>query len=351
MNQERNLVTLRRVREIIPIEGADKIELVKVGGWQCIVSKGKFEVGDVGMFFEIDSLLPMTPVFEFLKPRGTKKMFVDGREFEGYRLRTIKLKGQFSQGLLLQPEEIFDPIIWSEEALEGGYDYTFDAGVVEYEPPIPAELSGQAKGNFPSFIPKTDQERVQNLTKQLDLWAGEMFEITEKLDGSSMTIYLKDGEFGVCGRSWELKETEGNSLWKVTRLLNLERKLRRISRNLALQGELIGHGIQGNPYKIVGQSYRIYDIYDIDAARYLLPAERRNVMHQMAEQGEATEYLHVPILEPEYILTTDVEALLTKADGGSFIGDCGREGIVLKSCKDPRVSFKAISNEFLVKED
>jgi len=118
-------------------------------------------------------------------------------------------------------------------------------GVTKYEPPIPACLSGIMKGRFPSFIPKTDETRVQVLQQLLSKYKGERCYITEKLDGSSATFFMHNHEFGVCSRNMELLEDDTNSFWKVAREMDIENKLKELNGNYALQGELIGEGIQG----------------------------------------------------------------------------------------------------------
>jgi RNA ligase (TIGR02306 family) len=203
---------------------------------------------------------------------------------------------------------------------------------------------------FPSWIQKTDQERVQNLKKEFDDWLEEKhaWEVTEKLDGSSMTVYLRDGEFGVCSRNLELKPSETSSLWKVAVRNELELKLRRANRNLALQGELIGEGIQGNPYKQKGQEFFLFDIYDIDASKYLTPAERKAFV-------EEHDIKHVPVIAFgaelwDTLGINSIDGILKFAEGKSVMGmiGCEREGVVFKS-KTMQCSFKAISNKFLLK--
>jgi len=233
-----------------------------------------------------------------------------------------------------------------------GLDVSFPLGIVKYEAPIPAQLAGEVKGMFPGWIQKTDQERVQNLKEEFDYWLKEqhVWEVTEKLDGSSMTVYLRDGEFGVCSRNLELKPSETNSLWKVAVRNDLELKLRRANRNLALQGELIGEGIQGNPYKQKGQEFFLFDIYDIDASKYLTPAERWAFVEQH-------DIKHVPVLalgdEKSLALgINSIDGILKFAEGKSVMGmiGCEREGLVFKS-KTMQCSFKAISNKFLLKSE
>jgi RNA ligase (TIGR02306 family) len=218
-------------------------------------------------------------------------------------------------------------------------------GIVKYEAPIPAELAGEVRGMFPSQIPKTDQERIQNLSAELEVWKAEnlTWEVTEKLDGSSMTVYVMDGEVGVCSRNLDLKRNPDNSLWRAAIKHDLEEKLKIAGGNIAVQGELIGNGIQGNKYKMRDQDFYVYDIYDIDAGRYFTPAERKAFV-------EVFKLNHCPVLHSNTELIDSVESLLKLAEGKSVMGTvgCEREGLVFK-CNEKSVSFKAISNRFLLK--
>jgi RNA ligase (TIGR02306 family) len=267
---------------------------------------------------------------------------------EGFRLRTIKLKGQISQGLILPLEEVI-PFPNNLDYMEVGKDVTELLGIVKYEPPVPAELSGKAKGFFPSFIPKTDEERIQNLVSEYDNWkvqSQHQFYVTEKLDGSSATFYYKDGVFGVCSRNLELLESEENTFWKVARELDLENKIKEHGKNISLQGELIGEGIQGNPYKIKGHTVRFFTGYDIDKQIRI-----NFVRFVVLLQSMGLE--HVPVLNQEFgfILPDTVEDMLKYAEGKSVLNpNTEREGVVVRSM-DGTISFKAISNKFLLKND
>lgn len=338
---ERKLATIRIIDDIRPIEGADMIELVTVGGWNVVVAKEVgHKVGDHVVYCEIDSFLPIREEFEFLRKSSYKKM----GDQEGFRLKTIKLRGQVSQGLIL-PMSVFGEFGWT--AYEG-LDVTEKLGIVKYEPPIPAELSGKVKGNFPSFIPKTDEERIQNLTKEYEEWkfqSKHQFYVTEKLDGSSATFYVKDGEFGVCSRNLELLETEGNTFWKVARELDLENKMKSSGKNIALQGELIGEGIQGNRYNLKGQTVRFFTGFDIDKYQRIPFVEMVIMVQDMGLQC-------VPIVNKEYgfLLPDTVEEMLDYAESKSALNDKKeREGVVVRSM-DGTISFKAISNKFLLEE-
>ena len=208
----RKLVTIETIREVKPIEGAGAIEAVRVRDWWVVAKKGEFNVNDACLYYEIDSFLPVKPQYDFLL-RGSKpkKVLVDGVEREGILLKTIKLRGQLSQGLVLPlPDGIFG---------ETGTDVSELLGVIKYEAPISPELTGKVKGNFPSFIPKTDEERIQNMS---DVLAG--FYVSEKLDGTSVTYYKKDGVFGVCSRNLELLEGE-TTQWRMAKELDLQNKL------------------------------------------------------------------------------------------------------------------------------
>ena len=199
---ERKLASVRKISDIQSIPGADMIELAIVDGWKVVVAKNVgHKVGDMVVYCEIDSFLPIKEEFEFLRKSSYKKMS-DGTE--GFRLRSIKLKGQISQGLVLPLKDLQLP---NKDLLEVGMDVTKELGIVKYERPIPAELSGKIKGLFPSFLRKTDEERIQNLSNEYENLKQHKFYVTEKLDGSSATFYSKDGVFGVCSRNLELLET------------------------------------------------------------------------------------------------------------------------------------------------
>ena len=339
---ERKLATIRKITDIRPIEGADMIELATVGGWSVVVAKDVgHKVGNSVVYCEIDSFLPIKEEFEFLRKSSYKKM----GDQEGFRLKTIRLRGQLSQGLILPISVVPITQFASAYDLPEGLDVTEMLGIVKYEPPIPAELAGKVKGGFPSFLHKTDEERVQNLVKEYDeykLTSAHQFYMTEKLDGSSATYYMNKGEFGVCSRNLELLETEGNTFWKVARELDLENKLRDKG-NICLQGELIGEGIQGNPYKIKGQTVHFFNAFDIDKQARLGINEFLVLLDDM-------ELSSVPILDVAMLLPETITGMLELAEGKSRLNNnTEREGVVVRSL-DNTISFKAISNKFLLSE-
>lgn len=332
---ERKLASIKKIDDIQPIEGADKIELVTVGGWKVVVAKDvNHKIGDLVIYCEIDSFLPIKEEFEFLRKSSYKKM----GDQEGFRLKTIKLRGQVSQGLIL-PIHVLSVL----EMVSEGQDVTEMLGIVKYEPPIPAELSGKVKGLFPSFLRKTDEERIQNLSSEIENWKDNTFYVTEKLDGSSATFYYKDGEFGVCSRNLELLETEDNTFWKVARQLDLENRMRDFDLNISLQGELIGEGIQGNPYKIKGQTVRFFNVFDINNQEYYDLIMFKAICNRFGVET-------VPVLEEKFELPDNVEIILKYAEAKSELNPTfDREGVVIRSL-DRKISFKAISNKFLLNE-
>jgi RNA ligase (TIGR02306 family) len=347
----RKMATIRKIDAIGPIEGADAIEVATVGGWRVVVKKGEYTAGDLAVYCEIDSFIPTAIAPYLTKPGHYAKTF---EGVEGERLRTVKLRGQLSQGLLLPVEVDNDQfggvvhLVKGNYCVEEGMDVSEILGIVKYEAPIPAALAGEVKGMFPSVIPKTDQERIQNLTAELEVWKTEglTWEVTEKLDGSSMTVYVIDGEVGVCSRNLDLKRNPDNSLWRAAIKHGLEEKLKIAGGNLAVQGELIGNGIQGNMYKMRDQDFYVYDVYNIDEGRYYTPSERKAFV-------EVFRLKHCPVLHriTQLLDSESVESLLRVAEGKSVMGDIvgpEREGLVFK-CNEKQVSFKSISNRFLLK--
>ena len=342
---ERKLATIRKIDNIQPIDGADMIELATVGGWKVVVAKNvNHKVGDLVVYCEIDSFLPIEPEFEFLRKSSYKKM-ADGTE--GFRLKTIKLRGQVSQGLILPLKEAYEVFKRNTPNMDmdwfEGLEVTEMLNIVKYEPPVPAQLAGQVKGMFPSFLKKTDEERIQNLTREFEGYKNEVFYVTEKLDGSSVTYYVKDGVFGVCSRNLDLVESEGNSMWKFANTSGLKERLLALDRNIAVQGEIIGEGIQGNPYKIIGQTVRLFNGFDIDKYEYLS-------LDDLLKLSKWLEVKTVPILDLEFRLPDTIDELLSYADSKSVLNEkFDREGVVIRS-HDRKISFKVISNKFLLNE-
>lgn len=363
----RHLATVRKILDIAPIPGADSIVVATVDGWKVVVKKDEFEVGDLCVYFEIDSFLPCVPRFEILRRNSLKKM----GDIEGYRLKTIKLRGQVSQGFVIPIDHDVE-VEWSHtfmnfqdaRSLEVGDDLTEMFGVLKYEAPVPVAIAGQVRGNFPSFIKKTDQERCQNLIHEIFTENVDAeYEVTMKMDGTSFTGYFNRGIDGVCGRNWELKMDNENAFNALVLMFvesGLRDALREFGGNYAVQGELMGPGIQKNREGLKSHKLFVFDIYDIDNGCYLPPAKRRETLNLLYVHGLNKNMVeHVPVfyeniklldIRPKTHRSLDtVDALLEYADGPS-LHHAIREGLVFKR-KDGQFSFKAISNRYLLKEE
>jgi RNA ligase (TIGR02306 family) len=331
----RQLATVRRIEKITPIPGADAIECAHVGGWKVVIKKDEYQEGDLAIYFEIDSWVPHE-IAPFLS-KGKEPKVYEG--VLGQKLRTVRLRGQLSQGLLLPLSAPGIPA----EPLEG-LDVTERLGIVLWEKAIPAKLAGMCKGGFPSLIPKTDQERAQNLVEKIKTASAEgvRFEITEKLEGSSMTAYQLNGEFGVCSRTIELKDTPGSTHWQIAHKLGLEQGMAETPEwDFAIQGELVGPGIQGNIYKLKEVRFFVFDIYDIRRGEYLAPDHRQAVIKRLGLQT-------VPVVSDASCIVSNLDVLLQLAEGPSALNELQeREGLVFKQVKGS-FTFKAVSNKYLL---
>lgn len=334
---ERKLATLEVISELHPIPDADAIERAVIRGWNVVVKKGEFSIGDLCVYCEIDSLLPERPEFEFLRSRG-------------FRIRTVKFRGQISQGIAFP----VDIIPFGITLTDPGQDLTEILGITKYEPPIPACLSGTAKGGFPSHSIKTDEERIQNLKDVYDEYRKYTWVVTEKLDGSSVTYSIVNDEFEVSSRNLNLKEDNTNSFWKVAKDLDIEKKMRTYMKEhdldaLTLQGELIGEGIQKNKYRIKGQTVKFFRVFNPTKYQFM------PYIFGLAQIGDMG-LDHVPLLDIDFTLPADFDTLIKYADGRSALAETTREGVVLiaKEVDDKyqgRLSFKVISNRYILKNE
>lgn len=337
----RKLVKIVKIDTVHAIPNADAIEVAKVGGWAVVVKKSEFKPGDLAVYFEIDSFLPEgNPLWQFLIDKSSRNF----NGLKGHVLKSIKLRGQVSQGLLLSLSSCFNDSTKYQE----NDDVSELLGVAKYEPPVPAELAGIVRGTFPSRIPKTDQERIQNLSIELEEWKNEKlsFEVTEKLEGTSCTFAWIENELHVCSRNLSLKDTEENSLWKIAREFDIESKFYKhfSGRNIALQGEIVGFGVQGNIYRFSKQKFFLFDVYDADNGCYLRPSDRSDIANCLGME-------HVPVIFDNFTFdnSIDIDALLSMSDGQSILRkEQLREGLVFKA-HEKHVSFKAVSNKYLIK--
>ena len=426
---ERKLATIRRVSKIEPIFGADKIVCLHIDGWQLVSGINNFKEGDLCVYFEIDSFLPVRPEFEFLRDRCFKSTKNLG---DGFRLKTIKLRGQVSQGLALPLSDFFqhsDKLGWYyEDPNEDSWipvsvgeesDVTEFLKVQKYEKPEPTGQGSKfgpshSRGFFPAFIPKTDQERAQNCLEKIKYWIykehvvekvlwpdvdgfetmgnnfvapdgssywfnteegqwyrnyyvdatpeviaeRQRFEATLKLDGSSMTVYYNDGQLGVCSRNLDLKRDPENLFWKVAVNSGVIQKLAHYGKNIAIQGELMGPGVQGNREKLEHNMFFVFDVYNIDEKRYLAPEERltsetSDILDDIMFSDSFDHIVgHVPIMNYDFKIERDttVQSLLDYVDTQRSLNIDIPEGVVFKNHSDPSKTFKIISNRFLLGE-
>ena len=370
----RKLASIQRVEEVRPIEGADAIDVIRVLGWECVIKKGEFAPGDLCIYIEVDSLLPDIEALSFMSSRK-------------FRIKTIKLRGQISQGLAV-PTTILDKSV--QCLLEPDMDVTELLGITKYEKysePVEPKTPINRKPikpwvnkwvprwlrilimnkfpwfytknftkkhirTFPDCIPKTDETRVQSYGSTLVKHKGTSVYITEKLDGSSITIFKIKNEVGVCSRNLRLPPEEGSKYWDTVRELGIDSSVANINiDNFAIQGELIGEGIQGNKYKLKGNDIRIFGAFMIDERRYCNYDELVELCNRLNVQM-------VPVLAVDIELHDNVDAWVQESISKSTLNPAvWQEGVVIASMGAVkghgmgRLSFKSINPNFLLKYD
>jgi len=338
---DRKLASIRVIKQLKPIKDADLIEVAVIDGWEVVIKKDEFNVGDLCVYLEIDSWVPHT-----LAPFLSKGK--EPREYKGVkgeRLRTIKLKGQISQGLVLPIDD------YTAACASINDDLTENLNILKWEPTIPAQLRGKMAGNFPSYIPKTDQERIQNCINKVNQYK-TLWEVSEKLDGSSMTVFrVRNGDgthhLGVCSRNYELKTDDlDNAFVKTAHTKCILSKLAAHNLEIAIQGELCGPGIQSNLYNLSELNFYVFDIFDINSQQYYSTEQRISLCKSLGIQ-------HAPVFAAyETTPNTTVQELLAFAEGQSSLNNkAQREGLVFKDIYDPSNSFKAISNKWLLNNE
>lgn len=338
---ERKMAVVKRIDKLEGIPDAEFIEVAHVGGWKVVVKKGEHEEGSLVVYCEIDSFIP-TALAPFLTKAGHFPKEYKG--VLGERLKTVKLRGQLSQGLILPVSTRGESGLVVGGLFGEGDDVSEFLGISKWEAPEEAGRASEAKGNFPHFIKKTDQERVENIKNISEHW-GESFEVTIKLDGSSCSAYHFNGQLGVCSRNIELKEVCGNAFWDIVRRESILEKIQSTGRNLAVQGELTAPNIQKNHNKETKPQFHCFNIFDIDRQEYLLPRDRQNLCEQL-------DIPHVKILDSNFVLSHTVEQILELSEGAGDKPEVKhREGLVFKSNIDSRFSFKAVSHSYLLRTE
>lgn len=358
----RKLATIRMIGDIKPIEGADRIEVAKVDGWEVVISKkDNFKVGDLIVYIEIDSQMPKKPEYEFLASRK-------------YVVKTIVMRGQISQGLVL-PLAVLPKGNYSL-----GDDVTEILGITKYDPQLEEEneivnfekkkaknpivkyllryawfrklyLKSSTKTDFPSWIRKTDEERIQNCTRLFERMKRDKIKlsVTEKIDGCSATYYLKRVgkrrfEFGVCSRNRRLATPDNSYYWKIARQYNIEEVLKKLigdGEYIILQGEITGEGIQGNKYKVKGHSFWAYN---------LITPEKKYATDEMQPVLVRHGIYTVPIVTLEYNVPETISDVVEYVKGNSQIVQREREGCVFRNVSE-NISFKCINPNFLLAEE
>ncbi len=341
--EKRKLASVQYVHHITPIEGADRIECVHVLGWQCVANKGQFKVGDHCVYMEVDSFLPICEQFEFLRNSSYKNSEILG---EGFRLKTQKFRGQISQGLV-QPLSILPG-----GKYELGDDVTELLGIRKWEVEERVTNSGTVIGDFPDGIPKTDELRVQSYPKLIDEFkAVKGYYISTKMDGCSVTMYWKDGHFGICGRNYEYADDDKCAMWKYAHEHEISERIAGAGLPaIAVQGEFCGAGIQKNRLKLTKPEWYVFTVID-------LTTHRRLSLDKMKEICENLKLTMVPVEEMKDDFAYDsVEVLLERAKG-KYPSGMNKEGIVIRPLEpvysptiEGPLSMKVLNNDYLLKE-
>ena len=333
---------MARIARVEDLEGDREhvVASLEGRGWQVVVRRGDLSAGMRAVYFEIDSVLPLADsrfarLARDAPPAWTRR---DGE----LAVRSARVGGCLSQGALLPLSEF--PEL---DGLEDGEDVTSVLGVT-LERTDRMALSAEGRGAFPGFVPKTDEERIQNRMDFFRTMRGRFFEVTEKLDGTSMTVFhsrlYQDGSpFRVCSRNLDLRASEESLYWQIARKYDLRAKLRTWARELAFQGELVGPGVNGNRGGFAEHEWRVFRIWDIARACYLETTERRALCRRLGIP-------HVPIVNaacPVFERYPTLRLLLEVADGTGMAGRA-REGLVFKEAGSRfPVSFKVVSNGYL----
>lgn len=345
----RKLASIQRIWKIEPIEGADRIELAHVLGWQCVVNKDQFKEQDLAVYFEVDSFLPVRPEFEFMRASSYRNTDLMG---EGFRLRTMKFRGQISQGLLL-PVSTFPEI---PEGAEPGADVSETLGVRKWEIEERATTGGTVIGTLPYDIPHTDETRVQAEPELIQAFAGLDYYISTKMDGSSHSVGLDEDGFHVTGHNYEYKDDGSSSFYELVKERGIEQRMRDFAEReglhtLTVQGELCAPGIQKNPLRLTKPEWYVFTVRENG---------KRVGLSRMLEICDELGLEHVPVEETGTDLPAKyptVEALLERADG-QYPNGGKKEGIVIRPTEpvfceliSASLSMKVVSNKYLLKKE
>lgn len=323
------VATIGKVVEIVPIERADLLEQAVVvcgseGKWHGVVRKGEFHIGSICEVYLPDALLPETDSrFNFM-------------ERNHYLVKIQTLRGARSECLIM-------PLSSNLLSMPPGSDIGDLVGVTKFEKPLPLQMRGDALGLFPThLVPKTDEPLFQKVPEMVDYVTGRQVSVTQKCDGSSITFYKHGDHIGVCSRNYELKPGSV-SAWELLRKCKIDEALKGLPFDAALQAEMVGPGIQGNPMGLSEVSIRAFSLYNIESQVYLNDDALRDL---------CAEY-HIPVVELLYrgVIETDDDSLLKLASAYNYPNRKPQEGIVIRPVKETvicnqRVSFKVINPNY-----
>lgn len=363
----RKLASVQKIKAIKPIEGADRIEVAQVLNWDCVVSKGQYKVGDLVIYFEIDSLLPDIPAFEFLKKSAWSQ------KLNKYKISTHKFRNQISQGLVIpvsQLREIYNAI--NETSISSidydeGDDLTSLLKIEKYEPPVSNGPLGETISHE-WYVPKTDEERIQvcaeNVLPEYINCEQDDWYASVKLDGTSCTAGLFEDAFLIGGRTQWYKD-ENMYTTTVKKYGDIETKAREYLEAtgvyVVFQGELCGPGIQSNKLGLAEKEWFIFNVFVSTTGKYD-SYEKLDLVGMLA-MCERFGLKHVPLVDEKdkFDFTTIrnideiVEALLKYVDNfkyRTYFEDAApsqiAEGVVFRM-NDMTNSFKVVSNKYLLK--
>lgn len=343
---ERKLASIQKIKNIRSIEKADRLEKANVEAFQVVVPKGVYKENDLVVFFEADSFLPVEDRFAFLLS-SLKENEIMGK---GYRIKVQKIRGEITHGLVMKLSdfpEINDGVV--------GLDVTDILNIKKWDMSKEEKITGKGVEK-PWFIPTTDETRIQAEMELLNELYGRNYYISTKIDGMSVTMYVKDGEFGITSRKISIPEDKNNSIWKYAMKNNIKNKLTGLSEktqmDYIIQGEFAGPKIQNNHLGLKDFKWFVFNVFagknDVDMK-----------MLNLDEMVNITNILDVNTV-PVELIGTDFNSTLEdlyKAASGNYTNGHPKEGIVIRPTEpifsdklQKELSFKVLNDEYWAKE-
>ena len=332
------LASIENIKNIREHPNADSLEIAEILGWQTIVKKGIHREGDRVVFITIDTIVPNNNWFGFLVDKKNPDKQI--------RIKNIKLRGEYSSGLVIPIAEFDNQI----QPLQVGDDVTEILGITKYIKEIPANLSGETLGDFPtSFASKTDEDNGLNdpILVEKVLTHDPYITITQKLDGSSITLIVEDGILTqVCTRNLSKKETENNTFWKAARKLSIPEKWTGV-----IQGELCGNGIQRNQLKL--EDVRIFVFQISQKGKYMTYDEMKDFCEKSLHCDVVPLLFNLDVESTVKLWTNPLQKLQDMADTQKYPSNLDAEGIVVRPISYPRsyasrrpLGFKLINRNY-----